>query len=62
MRHWKPVWDVNTLLPDRPYTITGARIVKDKVVIGNGGAEYGVRGYTAYNTETGAQNGSCGSW
>ena len=44
-------------LPDRPYTITGApRIVKDKVVIGNGGAEYGVRGYvTAYNTETGAQ-------
>jgi quinohemoprotein ethanol dehydrogenase len=43
--------------PDRPYTITGApRIVKDKVVIGNGGAEYGVRGYvTAYNTETGAE-------
>merc|ERR1712139_232105 len=36
---------------------TGApRIVKDKVVIGNGGSEYGVRGYvTAYNTETGAE-------
>ena len=53
----EPVWDINTLLPDRPYTITGApRIVKDKVVIGNGGAEYGVRGYvTAYNTETGAE-------
>ena len=53
----KPIWDINTSLPDRPYTITGApRIVKDKVVIGNGGSEYGVRGYvTAYNTETGAE-------
>ncbi|MEM9622449.1 MAG: PQQ-dependent dehydrogenase, methanol/ethanol family [Pseudomonadota bacterium] len=51
----EPVWDVNTILPNRPYTITGApRIVKDKVIIGNGGAEYGVRGYvTAYNAETG---------
>ena len=30
----------------KPYTITGApRVVKDKVLIGNGGAEYGVRGY-----------------
>lgn len=53
----EPVWDVNTILPDRPYTITGApRVVKDKVIIGNGGAEYGVRGYvTAYNAETGAE-------
>ena len=50
-------WEVNTILPDRPYTITGApRIVKDKVVIGNGGGEYGVRGYvTAYAAETGEQ-------
>ncbi|MET0344578.1 MAG: PQQ-dependent dehydrogenase, methanol/ethanol family [Polyangiales bacterium] len=39
------------------YTITGApRVLKDKVVIGNGGADYGVRGYvTAYDAETGAQ-------
>lgn len=53
----EPVWDVNTILPDRPYTITGApRVVKDKVIIGNGGAEYGVRGYvTAYNAETGEE-------
>ncbi len=52
-----PDWEVNTILPDRPYTITGApRIVKDKVIIGNGGAEYGVRGYiTAYNAATGAE-------
>ena len=39
----------------QPYTITGApRIVKGKVIIGNGGAEYGVRGYvSAYDAETG---------
>src|SRR3990172_11561533 len=51
------VWDVNTIDPDKPYTITGApRVVKDKVVIGNGGAEYGVRGYvTAYDAQTGSQ-------
>jgi quinohemoprotein ethanol dehydrogenase len=51
------VWSQLTIDPQRPYTITGApRIVHDKVVIGNGGAEYGVRGYiTAYDTETGAQ-------
>ncbi|MBL4682403.1 MAG: PQQ-dependent dehydrogenase, methanol/ethanol family [Pseudomonadales bacterium] len=50
-------WDINTIDRSRPYTITGApRIVNDKVIIGNGGAEYGVRGYiTAYNTETGAE-------
>ena len=53
-----PVWDVKTILPNRPYTITGTpRIVKDKVIIGNGGAEYGVRGYvTAYDAETGEQD------
>jgi quinohemoprotein ethanol dehydrogenase len=53
----KPVWEQLTIDPERPYTITGApRVVHDKVVIGNGGAEYGVRGYvTAYDTETGAQ-------
>jgi quinohemoprotein ethanol dehydrogenase len=51
------VWEVNTIDRSQPYTITGApRIVKGKVVIGNGGAEYGVRGYvTAYDAETGAQ-------
>jgi PQQ-dependent dehydrogenase (methanol/ethanol family) len=50
-------WDVNTIDKTKPYTITGApRIINDKVIIGNGGAEYGVRGYvTAYDTETGQQ-------
>ena len=48
-------WEVRTTDPERPYTITGApRIVKDKVLIGNGGAEFGVRGYvSAYDLDTG---------
>ena len=50
------VWEVTTI-PGAPYTITGApRIVNGKVIIGNGGGEYGVRGYiTAYDAETGDQ-------
>ena len=49
------VWSVQTTDSGKPYTITGApRVVKGKVLIGNGGAEYGVRGYiTAYDAETG---------
>lgn len=52
------LWDVNTIDRTRPYTITGApRVVKGKVIIGNGGAEYGVRGYiTAYDVATGEQH------
>ena len=52
----KPVWDVSTIDKTRPYTITGApRVMKGKVIIGNGGAEYGVRGYvSAYDADTGA--------
>ncbi|MDH4253315.1 MAG: PQQ-dependent dehydrogenase, methanol/ethanol family [Gammaproteobacteria bacterium] len=48
-------WSVQTTDTDRPYTITGApRVYRDKVVIGNGGAEFGVRGYvSAYDTDTG---------
>jgi len=50
-------WQVQTTPRDKPYTITGApRIVKDLVIIGNGGAEYGVRGYiTAYHAESGEE-------
>jgi quinohemoprotein ethanol dehydrogenase len=48
-------WEVNTIDRSKPYTITGApRVVKGKVLIGNGGGEYGVRGYfSAYDAETG---------
>lgn len=54
----QPVWSVDTIINrSKSYTITGApRIVKGKVLIGNGGAEFGVRGYvTAYDAETGKQ-------
>jgi quinohemoprotein ethanol dehydrogenase len=52
------LWSVVTVDQTKPYTITGApRIVKGQVIIGNGGAEYGVRGYiTAYDANTGEQN------
>jgi quinohemoprotein ethanol dehydrogenase len=51
-------WAKNTIIDrTRSYTITGApRVFKGNVIIGNGGAEYGVRGYiTAYDAETGDQ-------
>jgi alcohol dehydrogenase (cytochrome c)/quinohemoprotein ethanol dehydrogenase len=52
----KPVWETNTVDRAKPYTITGApRVVKGLVLIGNGGAELGVRGYvSAYDANTGA--------
>ncbi len=50
-----PVWSTLTVDPEKPYTITGApRIAGGRVVIGNGGAEFGVRGYFgAYDADTG---------
>ncbi len=56
-RNGRPIWEVQTVDGNKPYTITGApRIVKGKVIIGNGGAELGVRGYiTAYDVNTGRQ-------
>lgn len=49
------IWEVDTIDGTAPYTSTGApRIVKDKILIGNAGAEYGVRGYiSAYQARTG---------
>ncbi len=52
------VWEVDTIIDaSREYTITGApRVAAGKVYLGNGGAEFGVRGYvTAYDAETGEQ-------
>jgi len=53
----KPLWSVLTVDNSKNYTITGApRVYAGKVLIGNGGAEMGVRGYvTAYDAETGKQ-------
>ena len=53
-----PVWTVDTVTDkSKPYSITGApRVIKGKVLIGNGGADRGVRGYlSAYDAETGAE-------
>ena len=53
----KQLWSTQTFDVRQPYTITGApRVVKDMVLIGSGGAEFGVRGYvTAYDADTGKQ-------
>ena len=50
----KKIWSVKTTEDDYQ-SITGApRVVKGKVIIGNGGAEFGVRGYvSAYDAKTG---------
>jgi quinohemoprotein ethanol dehydrogenase len=52
----KLAWETLTIDASRPYTVTGApRVAKGLVLIGNGGAEFGVRGYvSAYDAETGA--------
>ncbi|MEH3107018.1 MAG: PQQ-binding-like beta-propeller repeat protein [Sphingomonas fennica] len=53
------LWEVDTIDRNTPwadrYSITGApRIARGKVIIGNSGAEFAVRGYvTAYDVETG---------
>jgi PQQ-dependent dehydrogenase (methanol/ethanol family) len=49
------LWDTPTVDQSKPYTITGApRVVRGKVIIGNSGAELGVRGYvSAYDAESG---------
>ena len=49
------LWAMQTTDKNYPYTITGApRIVDGKVVIGNSGADYGVRGYVSgYEAEWG---------
>ena len=53
----KVLWETVTVDQDKAYTITGApRVVDGKVLIGNGGAEFGVRGYlAAYDADTGEE-------
>ncbi|MGC6534863.1 MAG: PQQ-binding-like beta-propeller repeat protein, partial [Parvibaculales bacterium] len=53
------IWRVDTIIDrSRAYTITGApRVANGRVFIGNGGGEFGVRGYvTAYDAKTGDQD------
>lgn len=53
----KQMWSTQTLDTKSNGTITGVpRVVKDMVIIGNGGAEFGARGFvTAYDAATGDQ-------
>ena len=55
-RDGSPLWSVQAAdITEYPYTITGApRVAKGLVYIGNGGAEYGVRGsVSAFDVNTG---------
>jgi len=51
------VWSTQTLDKGQPLSITGApRVANGIVVIGNGGGDFGARGYmSAYDAETGKQ-------
>jgi len=51
----KQIWSSQTTDPDQAYSITGApRVAKGKVFIGNGGSEFGTRGYvSAYDANNG---------
>lgn len=51
----KQIWSSQTTDPDQAYSITGApRVAKGKVFIGNGGSEFGTRGYvSAYDADNG---------
>ncbi len=54
-RSGQPVWTTQTFDKTQPYSITGApRVFDGKVVIGNGGADLGARGFVgAYDADTG---------
>ena len=53
----KLAWSAETVARDSKHTSTGAPLTfGDKVLIGNGGADFGARGYvTAYDQKTGKQ-------
>lgn len=53
----KEEWSTVTVDQSKPYTVTGApRVIDGMVIIGNGGAEMGVRGYVAaYSADTGKE-------
>ena len=55
-RTGKPVWTAQTFEKTQPYSITGApRVFDGKVVIGNGGGDFGARGFvSAWDARTGA--------
>src|SRR5205807_8103768 len=44
----RPIWNIAVVKPDAGYALTLAPlVVKDKVIIGTAGGEYGIRGFLA---------------
>jgi alcohol dehydrogenase (cytochrome c) len=56
-RNGQPLWNIAVADSKSAYSITHAPlIIKDKVVVGVGGAEYGIRGFiAAYDAKTGKE-------
>jgi alcohol dehydrogenase (cytochrome c) len=56
-KNGKPVWDVSLSKPELGYSLTMAPlIVKDKVIMGPAGGEYGIRGFiAAFDAKTGRE-------
>jgi alcohol dehydrogenase (cytochrome c) len=56
-RNGRPLWNVAVGDPKTGYSITMAPlVVKDKIIVGMGGGEYGIRGYiAAYDAATGKE-------
>jgi alcohol dehydrogenase (cytochrome c) len=56
-RSGRPLWDVAVGNPSLGYSMTMAPlVVKDKVLVGLGGGEYGIRGFiAAFDAQTGAE-------
>jgi quinohemoprotein ethanol dehydrogenase len=54
-RTGKPAWTAQTFDTKQPYSITGApRVFAGKVVVGNGGSDFGARGFvSAWDANTG---------
>ena len=53
----RPLWNIEVADPGQAYSITMAPlVVKDKVIVGVGGGEYGIRGFiAAYDADTGEE-------
>ena len=54
-KNGKPIWDVAVAKPEAGYAFTHAPlVVKDKVIVGTAGGEYGIRGFlAAFDAKTG---------
>src|SRR3989442_11548147 len=56
-RNGRPLWNIQIAPPEKGYAMTLAPLVlKDKVIIGTAGGEYGIRGFiAAYDAHTGKE-------